>query len=179
MSSLPLLNQPIHHLLKNHHPIKTSRKPPLNGPPTLHPTTRRKTLNILTSITLVLTIQKQDTANALDFRMTVPDQTLEEAEAGIQTHVQNLLKVKDLLMEESYKEAQKNLRKSSSLLKQDIYTIIQAKPGKERPLLRKLYSDLFNSVTGLDYAARDKDKTRVWECYHSIVLALNDILSRI
>ncbi|CAI9787189.1 unnamed protein product [Fraxinus pennsylvanica] len=142
--------------------------------------TRRKTLNIIiTSLTLVLTTQKQDTANAIDFRMTVPDQSLEEAETGIKTHAQNLLQVKDLLLEESYKEAQKNLRKSSSLLKQDIYTIIQAKPGKERPPLRKLYSDLFNSVTRLDYAARDKDRTRVWECYHSIVLALDDILSRI
>ncbi|CAA2990262.1 psbQ 3, chloroplastic [Olea europaea subsp. europaea] len=175
MASLPLLNQPIHHLLKNHHPIKTSRKPPK-----MALTTRRKALNILiTSLTLVLNTQRQETANAIDFRMTVPDQTLEEAETGIKTHAQNLLQVKDLLLEESYKEAQKNLRKSSSLLKQDIYTIIQAKPGKERPLLRKLYSDLFNSVTRLDYAARDEDRTRVWECYHSIVLALDDLLSKL
>ncbi|KAL3824736.1 hypothetical protein ACJIZ3_020765 [Penstemon smallii] len=102
---------------------------------------------------------------ALDLTMTVPDQTLEEAETGLQSHSKSLVKVKDLLTVESWKEAQKSLRRSSSLLKQDIYTIIQAKPPKERPRLRKLYSDLFNAVTRLDYAARDEDRVRVAKLY--------------
>lgn len=104
---------------------------------------------------------------------------MEEAESGIERHAQSLLKVKDLLMEERWKEAQKDLRKSSALLKQDIYTIIQGKPYGERPRLRELYSDLFNGVTKLDYAARDKDKMRVWESYHTIALSLHRILSSI
>ncbi|CBI31764.3 unnamed protein product, partial [Vitis vinifera] len=74
---------------------------------------------------------------------------------------------------------QKALRKSSSLLKQDIYTIIQSKPGSMRPQLRKLYSNLFNNVTRLDYAARDNDATQVWEYYEKIAITLDDILSRI
>lgn len=90
-----------------------------------------------------------------------------------------MVQVKDLLELESWKEAQKELRKSASYLKQDIYTIIQGKPGMERPQLRNLYSKLFNDVTGLDYAARDKDVPRVWKLYKDIVVTLDDILSKV
>ncbi|GFQ04629.1 psbq-like protein 3 chloroplastic [Phtheirospermum japonicum] len=82
-------------------------------------------------------------------------------------------------MVESWREAQKLLRKSAALLKQDIYTIIQSKSPDQRPRLRRLYSDLFNGVTKLDYAARDKDRIRAWEWYDGIVLSLDDILSKI
>nr|GEY33706.1 PsbQ-like protein 3, chloroplastic [Tanacetum cinerariifolium] len=101
--------------------------------------------------------------------MTVPDQTVEEAESGIREHAMSLVQVKDLLELEAWKDAQKELRKSASYLKQDIYTIIQGKPGPERAQLRNLYSKLFNGVTELDYAARDKDVTRVWKLYEDIV----------
>ncbi|PIN12613.1 hypothetical protein CDL12_14766 [Handroanthus impetiginosus] len=139
----------------------------------------RRSSIILTSLFLSTQPIFTNPGTAFDFRLTVPDQTIEEARSGIESHAQSLLKVKDLLMAESWKEAQKSLRKSSSLLKQDIYTIIQAKPSSERPRLRKLYADLFNGVTKLDYAARDKDRIRVWDCYESIVSSLDGILSRI
>lgn len=111
----------------------------------------------------------------------MPDQTVEEAEDGIRPHASRLLEVKDLLDDgmDSWKEAQKELRRSSALLKQDLYTIIQAKPGVERPLLRDLYFKLFSNVSGLDYAARDMDVTRVWECYGNIVVTIDEILSKI
>ncbi|KAL5745187.1 hypothetical protein ACOSP7_026333 [Xanthoceras sorbifolium] len=118
-------------------------------------------------------------ANAFDFRMVAPDQTVEEAEGGIRDHARSLLQVKALLESEAWGEAQKALRMSSSFLKQDIYTLIQIKPASERPHLRELYSDLFNNVTKLDYAARDRDASRVWQRYENIVNALNEILSRI
>ena len=86
-------------------------------------------------------------ANGFDFKMVSPDQTLEEAESGIRGHARALLEVKALIESNAWKDMQKALRKSSSLLKQDIYTIIQSKPGSQRPQLRKLYSNLFNSVT--------------------------------
>lgn len=113
------------------------------------------------------------------FRMTVPDQTVEEAENGIREHATSLVQVKRLLESESWKEAQKELRKSASYLKQDIYTIIQGKPAMERTQLRNLYTKLFNGVTGLDYAARDKDVPRVWNLYQDIVVTLDDILSKV
>ncbi|KDP33185.1 hypothetical protein JCGZ_13450 [Jatropha curcas] len=124
-------------------------------------------------------ILKPEIAFGLDMRMVAPDQTIEEAESVIRDHAQSLLDIKGLLESESWREAQKELRRSSSNLKLDIYTIIQSKPGSERPQLRKLYSDLFNNVTKLDYAARDKDGSRVWQYYGNIVVALDDILHRI
>ena len=91
-------------------------------------------------------------ANGFDFKMVAPGQTLEEAESGIRGHALALLQVKALIESEAWKDMQKALRKSSSLLKQDIYTIIQSKPGSMRPQLRKLYSNLFNNVTRVSSA---------------------------
>lgn len=95
---------------------------------------------------------RTQSAGAFEFRFVVPDQTIEEAESGVRGHAQDLLQVKGLLELESWKEAQKALRLSSALLKKDIYTIIQNKPGVERPQLRKLYSTLFNNVTRVSAA---------------------------
>lgn len=124
-------------------------------------------------------IFRTQSANAFEFKFVAPDMTIEEALGGVRGHAQDLLLVRDLLELGSWKAAQKTLRQSSTLLKKDIYTIIQSKPGVERPQLRKLYFTLFNNVTRLDYAARDKDAPQVWQCYENIVVAVNDILSRI
>lgn len=139
------------------------------------PSRRSALLIPLFSLFPSCTLTKQ--AHAFDFSLTVPDQTVEEAENGIKSHAQGLLQVKETLELESWKEAQKELRRSSALLKQDLYTIIQSKPPALRPQLRNLYSILFNSVSQLDYAARDKDVTRVNECYVNIVVALNQFFS--
>lgn len=140
------------------------------------PTRRRSSLLIpLLSVLPLCSTTKQ--AHAFDFSLTVPDQTVEEAEGGIKSHAQSLLQVKETLELESWKEAQKELRRSSALLKQDLYTIIQSKPPTQRPQLRNLYSILFNSVSQLDYAARDKDVTRVNQCYDNIVVALNEFFT--
>ncbi|XP_071916075.1 psbQ-like protein 3, chloroplastic [Coffea arabica] len=149
-----------------------------------HITRRRATTNILAASVGVLAMeaiscQQTGTASGFDFGMTAPEQTLEEAESGIKGHAQSLIQVKELLEAESWNAAQRALRKCSAYLKQDIYTIIQAKPGSERPELRKLYSDLFNSVTRLDYAARDENVPRIWDCYGNVVSALSNILSRL
>ncbi|EEF30460.1 psbQ-like protein 3, chloroplastic [Ricinus communis] len=122
---------------------------------------------------------RPEAAFGFDLRLVAPEPTLEMAESGIRGHAESLLGIKALLESESWPEAQKELRKSSSNLKIDIYTIIQSKPGNERPQLRMLYFDLFNNVTKLDYAARNKDAQRVWQCYGNIVAALDDILGRI
>lgn len=114
---------------------------------------------------------------SLPSSQVAPEQSFEEAMSEVRDNAESLLGVKSLLESESWGEAQRALRKSSALLKKDIYTIIQNKPGNERPRLRKLYSDLFNGVTRLDYAARDRDKDRVRECYGRITEALSDILS--
>lgn len=91
-------------------------------------------------------------ANGLDMGLVAPDQTVEEAQSGIRGHALALLQVKDLIDSESWREAQKALRKNSAYVKQDIYTIIQGRPASERPQLRKLYFDLFNNVTKVSCA---------------------------
>ncbi|WVZ86438.1 hypothetical protein U9M48_033217 [Paspalum notatum var. saurae] len=118
-------------------------------------------------------------AGAFDLRLTVPEQSAEEAEAVVRTHARNLLRVKQFIDARSWRELQAALRASAPNLKQDLYAIIQARPGGERPELRRLYSALFNSVTSLDYAARDKDELQVQEHYGNIVSALDEIFAKI
>lgn len=118
-------------------------------------------------------------ALAFEFGIIAPDQTLEEAQAGMRVHGQGLLAIKTLLDERSWREAQTELRENAGKLKQDLYTIIQAAPVGQRPELRKLYSNLFNNVTRLDYAARSKDENLVQEHYRNIVAILNDIITKI
>lgn len=138
--------------------------------------TRRSAAALATAF---LAFSGSNAAYPFELRLTVPDQTPEEAYEGIQAHAQELLEIKALVDSQSWREAQLALRKSSSYLKLDLYTIIQVKPGSQRPQLRKLYSNLFNNVSRLDYAARDRDATRVQECYDNIVAAIDEILARI
>ncbi|XP_015692197.2 psbQ-like protein 3, chloroplastic [Oryza brachyantha] len=118
-------------------------------------------------------------AGAFDLRITVPEQSREEAEAVVKVHARNLVRVKGLIDARSWRELQSALRSSASNLKQDLYAIIQASPASQRPELRRLYSDLFNSVTRLDYAARDKDELQVQEYYSNIITSLEEIFSKI
>ncbi|PKU88139.1 PsbQ-like protein 3, chloroplastic [Dendrobium catenatum] len=107
--------------------------------------TRRR---IATAIALASSVfSDSKIAFSFQFSITVPDQTINEAEAGIKNRAQELLSIKTLIDSETWKAAQITLRESSSRLKQDLYTIIQAKPGNQRPELRKLYCNLFNNVT--------------------------------
>ncbi|KAF5750001.1 hypothetical protein HS088_TW03G00330 [Tripterygium wilfordii] len=148
----------------------------------LHHSISRRVVTIVAMATALLAkeaILSKKIANAFDFRLVAPDQTSEEAESVVRSHAEDLLSIKDLLEAESWKELQKALRISSSNLKRDIYTIIQAKPGSQRPQLRKLYYTLFDNVTKLDYAARDRDAAVVRQCYGNIVETLGNILSRI
>uniref|UniRef100_A0A0D9W7A7 Uncharacterized protein n=1 Tax=Leersia perrieri TaxID=77586 RepID=A0A0D9W7A7_9ORYZ len=118
-------------------------------------------------------------AGAFDLRITVPEQSGEEAEAVVRIHARNLVRVKQLIDAKSWRELQLALRSSASNLKQDLYAIIQASPASRRPELRRLYSDLFDSVTGLDYAARDKDELQVQEYYSNMITSLGEIFSKI
>ena len=92
-------------------------------------------------------------AGTFDLRLTLPEKSSEEAEAVVRTHARNLLGVKRFIDAGAWRELQAALRASASNLKQDLYAIIQAKPTGQRPELRRLYSDLFNSVTSVSSAA--------------------------
>ncbi|CAN1122913.1 PsbQ-like protein 3, chloroplastic [Linum perenne] len=105
--------------------------------------------------------------------------TLEDAVTLIRGHAASLLDVKRLLQEESWPDAQRLLRKSSSNLKIDLSSIIGSKPPALRPRLRSLYSTLFNTATRLDYAARDKDVALVMELYEKMAATVEEVLSAI
>jgi hypothetical protein len=79
----------------------------------------------------------------------LPEKSSEEAEAVVRIHARNLLGVKRFIDAGAWRELQAALRSNASNLKQDLYAIIQARPTGQRSELRRLYSDLFNSVTSV------------------------------
>ncbi|XP_051115461.1 psbQ-like protein 3, chloroplastic [Andrographis paniculata] len=158
-----------------HSPYRLQFPPPARNRSSAAAVATRRSSAILTATSLILL--NTASSEAFDLRMTVPDQTVEEAESSIPEHTARLREVEDLVAAESWKEAQKELRKSSALLKQDIYTIIQGKPPAERQRLRELYSQVFNGVARVDYAARDKDRVAVLEGFRSVLHTLDQLLS--
>ncbi|CAA6666634.1 unnamed protein product [Spirodela intermedia] len=114
-------------------------------------------------------LRRRDPAGAAESWFVAPEQTAAEAEAAVAGHARGLLELFPL----------QALREDAPLLKQDLYTIIQSKPGARRPELRKLFSALFNSVTRLDYAARSRDEASAVEHYRAIVATLETIMARI
>ncbi|KAL5721552.1 hypothetical protein ACHQM5_005185 [Ranunculus cassubicifolius] len=166
-------------------PITSSLKPWKDPPQKALPSytlTNRRVATIASINTLLLakdTIFNTETASSFDFRITVPDQTPQEAADVLKEHAEDLLDVRPLLESKLWRDAQKALRKSAALLKQDVYTLIQAKPGSERQQLRVLYSQLFNAVTRLDYAARDQNVDLCKELFDRIIVSLDSLLSLI
>ncbi|KFK41056.1 hypothetical protein AALP_AA2G079600 [Arabis alpina] len=132
-----------------------------------------------------LSRNRSSSAKAVDlFKFSAPqpepERTVEIAQEGVRKNAENIKEIKEIMIEKKlWKEGGKELRRSASNMKQDMYLIIQAKPPKDRPLLRSLYSSLFNTITKMDYAARDGDATNVSEYYKSIAAILDDIFSRI
>ncbi|ERN09522.1 hypothetical protein AMTR_s00029p00134700 [Amborella trichopoda] len=136
--------------------------PPLtSNPKSLKPTIfknpisriKRRTLT-LSSLTAITATSKTlfispSPALSLDFRITTPDLTPEEAKSRAQKHAEELKKLESLISEASWKDAQKFLRLNASPLRVELNTIIQSRPGEQRPQLRNLYSKIFNSVTGV------------------------------
>jgi hypothetical protein len=88
-------------------------------------------------------------AGTFDLQLMLPEKSSEEAEAVVRTHARNLLGVKRFIDAGAWRELQAALRSNASNLKQDLYAIIQARPTGQRSELRRLYSDLFNSVTSV------------------------------
>lgn len=92
-------------------------------------------------------------AGAFELRLTLPEQSSEEAEAVVRAHARNLVGVKRFIDAGEWRELQAALRASAADLKLDLYAIIQARPTGQRPELRRLYSHLFNSVTSVSVQA--------------------------
>lgn len=126
------------------------------SPPKILQTSISRRIGSIAAVASILlareAILKPEIAFGADWKILASEQTVEEAESEIRVHAQSLLDIKALLESESWREAQKAMRNSSSNLKHDLYTIIQSRPGSERPYLRKLYSDLFNNVSRVSTA---------------------------
>ncbi|CAH2065677.1 unnamed protein product [Thlaspi arvense] len=185
------LSKPPTHLTPFHNP-----NPPLETEDSIFTisidSSRRVRRDVLLSISGTLIPQlffldrkRSSSANAADIFNFIapqpePERTVEIAQQGLRKNAENIKEIKEIMIKSKrWKEGGKEIRRSASNMKQDLYLIIQAKPPKDRPLIRTLYSTLFNAITKMDYAARDGDATKVLEYYKSFAAILDDIFSRI
>jgi hypothetical protein len=138
-------------------PAETASPPPSKGPISRRRLAAIASTALLASSSRLLAPAGARGAGSFDLRITVPEESSEEAEAVVRAHARNLLRVKRLIDAAAWRELQAELRASASNLKQDLYAIIQASPASQRSELRELYSDLFNSVTDVSTAKFTQD----------------------
>jgi hypothetical protein len=138
-------------------PAETASPPPSKGPISRRRLAAIASTALLSSSSRLLAPAGARGAGSFDLRITVPEESSEEAEAVVRAHARNLLRVKRLIDAAAWRELQAELRASASNLKQDLYAIIQASPASQRSELRELYSDLFNSVTDVSTAKFTQD----------------------
>jgi hypothetical protein len=138
-------------------PAETASPPPSKGPISRRRLAAIASTALLASSSRLLAPAGARGAGSFDLRITVPEESSEEAEAVVRAHAWNLLRVKRLIDAAAWRELQAELRASASNLKQDLYAIIQASPASQRSELRELYSDLFNSVTDVSTAKFTQD----------------------
>ena len=128
-------------------PLLRRQKPPIHC--ITSPTISRRTL--FTATISLSTNSFLYPAAAFESLFVAPDQSTEEAEASVASDAKRILRLSSLVESRSWRELQLALREGAPLLKQDLYTIIQSRPRGLRPELRKLFSNLFNSVTRVRY----------------------------
>jgi hypothetical protein len=138
-------------------PAENASPPPSKGPISRRRLAAIASTALLSSSSRLLAPAGARGAGSFDLRITVPEESSEEAEAVVRAHARNLLRVKRLIDAAAWRELQAELRASASNLKQDLYAIIQASPASQRSELRELYSDLFNSVTDVSTAKFTQD----------------------
>ncbi|KAF5206433.1 Oxygen-evolving enhancer protein 3-2 protein [Thalictrum thalictroides] len=102
-----------------------------------------------------------------------------EAAARAKESAKEILSVKEFIDKKAWPYVQNELRSKASYLRYDLNTIISAKPKDEKKLLKDLTGKLFQSIDGIDHAAKIKSSTEAAKYYAETVSSLNDVLAKI
>ncbi|KAK8501902.1 hypothetical protein V6N13_023317 [Hibiscus sabdariffa] len=91
----------------------------------------------------------------------------------------DILGVKTLIDKKAWPYVMNDLRLKAEYLRYDLKTVISAKPKEEKKSLDELTKKLFNTIDGLDHAAKIKSSAEAEKSYAETASALNDVIAKL
>ena len=91
----------------------------------------------------------------------------------------DILGVKTLIDKKAWPYVMNDLRLKASYLRYDLKTVISAKSKDEKKSFDELTKKLFNTIDGLDHAAKIKSTPEAEKYYAETASALNDVIAKL
>ncbi|XP_052180353.1 oxygen-evolving enhancer protein 3, chloroplastic [Diospyros lotus] len=101
------------------------------------------------------------------------------AAARAKDSAKDILNVKGLIDKKAWPYVQNDLRLKAEYLRYDLNTVISAKPKDQKKPLQDLTGKLFQTLSGLDHAAKIKSTPEAEKYYAETVSALKDVLAQL
>ncbi|XP_010539217.2 PREDICTED: oxygen-evolving enhancer protein 3-2, chloroplastic-like [Tarenaya hassleriana] len=102
-----------------------------------------------------------------------------EAAARAKESAKEIVNVKAFIDKKAWPYVQNDLRLRAEYLRYDLNTVISSKPKDEKQNLKELTGKLFQSISGLDHAAKIKSTPEAEKYYAETVSSLNDVLAKL
>ena len=103
-----------------------------------------------------------------------------EAAARAKESAQDIINLKPLIDKKQWPYVMNDLRLRASYLRYDLKTVISSKTTKEEKKdLKDLTGKLFDTLDGLDHAAKTKSPTEAEKYYGETKTVLNDVLAKL
>ncbi|KAG4178038.1 hypothetical protein CXB51_027048 [Gossypium anomalum] len=91
----------------------------------------------------------------------------------------DILGVKTLIDKKAWPYVMNDLRLKAEYLRFDLKTVISSKPKDEKKSLDELTKKLFNTIDGLDHAAKIKSTPEAEKYYAETASALNEVIAKL
>ncbi|GMI77549.1 photosystem II subunit Q-2, PHOTOSYSTEM II SUBUNIT Q [Hibiscus trionum] len=91
----------------------------------------------------------------------------------------DILGVKTLIDKKAWPYVMNDLRLKASYLRYDLKTVVSAKSKDEKKSFDELTKKLFNTIDGLDHAAKIKSTPEAEKYYAETASALNDVIAKL
>ncbi|KAE8723060.1 Oxygen-evolving enhancer protein 3-2 [Hibiscus syriacus] len=91
----------------------------------------------------------------------------------------DILGVKSLIDKKAWPYVMNDLQLKAEYLRYDLKTVISSKPKDEKKSLNELTKKLFNTIDGLDHAAKIKSTPKAEKYYAETASALNDVIAKL
>ncbi|MBA0663360.1 hypothetical protein Goklo_003480 [Gossypium klotzschianum] len=91
----------------------------------------------------------------------------------------DILGVKTLIDKKAWPYVMNDLRLKAEYLRFDLKTVISSRPKDEKKSLDELTKKLFNTIDGLDHAAKIKSTPEAEKYYAETASALNEVITKL
>uniref|UniRef100_A0A0D9WZZ8 Uncharacterized protein n=1 Tax=Leersia perrieri TaxID=77586 RepID=A0A0D9WZZ8_9ORYZ len=124
-------------------------------------------------------IKARDTDLPLKERFYLQPLSPTEAAARAKESAKDIINLKPLIDKKQWPFVRDDLRLKASYLRYDLNTVINSKPKDEKKGLKALAGKLFDTIDGLDHAAKIKSPTEAEKYYAETTSVLGDVLAKL